>query len=129
MTYHILFICIPNLCYALPTTEWQIFFFFSYLLYSLTNILPHQSIIVQWQWHQSPPHNLYCLQNLLADSLLCFWRTMFLFHSSTFIFYLYFDFFILTLLIFEGFWTRWPTVHNTIWEGHWFTVDHCWLRK
>ena len=34
-------------------------------------------------------------------------------------------FFILNLLICEGFWTRGPTVHNTIWEGHWFTVDHC----
>ena len=84
---------------------------------------------MQWQWHPSWPHNLYCLQNLLADSLLCVLRTRFLFYSFTFIFYLYFDFFILTLLICEGFWTRRLTIHNMIWEGHWFTMDHCWLRK
>jgi len=74
-------------------------------------------------------------QSILSAKLIGGFLTMFLkdqvyFFIPWHLFVIFtFYFFILNLLICEGFWTRRSTVHNTIWEKHWFIVDHCWLRK
>jgi len=47
-------------------------------------------------------------------TLLCFWKTRYFFYSFTFICYVYFYFFILNLLICEGFWTCRLSVHCNI---------------
>jgi len=130
MTYPILFIYIPNVCttithYQLSSDKSSFSFVTHSLLlriFFITNLLSFNSI------HRHP-HNLYFLQNLLGIPYYVSEGPSLFFYSLTFICYLYFYFFILNMLICEGFWTRRPTVHNTMWEGHWFIVDHCWLRK
>jgi len=130
MTYPILFIYIPNVCTSV--THYQLMsdkssfssvtHYLLLLIFFIINLLSCNGI------HHHPTIYTFCKT---------YWRISYyvsegpglFFYSFTFISYLYFYFFILNLLICEGFWTRRPIVQNTIWEGHWFTMDHCWLRK
>jgi len=91
-------------------------FFFITTLLSCNGIRAHTTI------------HTFC-QNGWRIHYYVFERPGICFYSFTLICYVYFYFFILNLLICERFWTRRPSAHNTLLEGAWFIVDHCWLRK
>ena len=119
MTYPILFIYIPNVCtsvthYQLPSEKSSfssVTHSLLLLIFFITNLLSCNGI------HRHPTIYTFCKTYCQIPYYVSEGPGLF-FYSLTFICYLYFYFFFLNLLIYEGFWTCRPAVHNTIWEGH-----------